>query len=137
MGEAVLWVVGAAAVGGGVWKGWPAAKQIIRGLYAAVVLAETLANLPATLAAIEYELKPNGGRSIKDRTEQTVQGVAELEATVAAVVLQQGEIAQRQDATAADVAHVRRQTASLKTSVGRVRRRLDEHIQAGEPAGKE
>lgn len=112
LSQVLTWIGVAAAIIVMVWRGWPAFRRLVAFLSASVKLVDTLATLPDDLAAIRHELERNGGGSIKDSVVRTEQAVAEL---------------------ATEVAHVRRQSAALKTSIAKTNRRLSDHI--GPPSG--
>lgn len=105
------WAGAAAAVLVAMWKGgpkaWRAFKRLVGLLSASIKLVDTLATLPDDLAAIRHELEHNGGGSVKDSVVRTEQAIAEL---------------------SRKVEHVQRQGASLKTTLAKTSRRLDDHI---------
>ncbi|MEB0200563.1 hypothetical protein QN354_02185 [Cryobacterium sp. 5I3] len=103
----VGWVGATTTVIVTVWKGWPTFRKVVRILGRFVTLTETLATLPDDLAFIKHELDANSGKSVKDIATRTEAAVAVL---------------------TEDMAHVKRQNASLKTSLSRTNRTLTEHM---------
>lgn len=91
-------------------KAWPTIR-------AAVKLVDTLGDLPAKLERITHELEHNTGTSLKDAVKRTEDAVTGLDGRI-------NKLAQHLEVVSEDVAHVKRQAASLKTSVARVNRRL-------------
>lgn len=89
--QVVGWMVGIVAVVAFIRKGWPWLRRMVK-------LVDTLATLPEDLAVIRHELQRNGGGSVKD-------SVVRIEAEVKGL--------------RSEVAHVKRQAASLKTSVNK------------------
>ncbi len=127
--QLVVWASAVVAALVLVWrkapKLWAAVKRAHARFGAAIRLAETLSTLStdldeikSVLGTVRHEIQPNGGGSLKDASTRTEAKVDELVAQLAE--------------TRGDLAHVRRQAASLKTSVSRVNRRLTDHIEAGE-----
>lgn len=110
LAQVAAWAGGIGVVVVAVWKGWPAFRKVVRQLSRAVALVDTLATLPDDLAAIRHELEHNDGGSVKDAAVRTEKAVADL--------------TERVETLSGDVAHVRRQAASLKTSVAKTNRRL-------------
>lgn len=116
--QIIAWGIAAVLLGLIVWKGWPAFRKVVGILSRGIKLVDTLATLPDDLAAIRHELEHNGGGSTKDAVVRTERAVAEL-----------AERTERRHAELAEqVAHVQRQAASLKTTVRKTNRKLDDHI---------
>lgn len=105
LGTALLWVVGAIVLILAIWKGWPVFRKFVRSLSNFVKLVDTLGTLPVDIAFIKHELDDNSGGSVKDAVKRTEKAVADL---------------------STEVTHIRGQAASLKTSVQKTNRRLDE-----------
>lgn len=101
---------------------WDGARKVHGNVGALFRLADTLATLPADLAAIKHELQHNGGGSTKDALVRTEAAVEALRGEVAGV--------------RADVAHVKRQGAAMKTTMRRVDSRVAQLESVGEPARK-
>jgi outer membrane murein-binding lipoprotein Lpp len=95
-------------------KGWPAIRRATAAASRAVALVDALATLPEDLEFIKGELRENGGGSVKDAVVRTEASVKTLTADV--------------ETLTADVGHVKRQAASLKTSIARANRTIKEHI---------
>jgi outer membrane murein-binding lipoprotein Lpp len=93
-------------------RGWRAFRHIVSGLTRAIALVDTLATLPDDIGFIKHELDDNSGGSVKDAVKRTEKAVEDLSGVV-------GQL-QR------DLTHVRGQAASLKTSLAKTNRRLDD-----------
>jgi hypothetical protein len=107
LAQAAAWVAALVAAAFLVWRGWPAIRRTVNALHRSVELVDTLATLPEDLRGIRAELTANGGQSVKDVVNRTEKNVAAL---------------------AGEVAHVKRQAASLKTSIAKTNKKLDAHI---------
>jgi len=125
-GEVVWWVAVAVGVVLVIWKGWPLFRKLVKALYRFTKLVDTLATLPDELGAIRHQLEHNGGGSVKDAVVRTENAVAQLGQDVLGLRAEVADVKGDVATVSGDVSHVRRQAASLKTSIARTNRRLDE-----------
>lgn len=107
--QLILWVIAIGAFVGFVIKLWPFLRKFVRTVDVVIQLSDALPKLQADVAMIRHEVLPNGGGSLKDQATRT-------EAAV--------------DTLTKEVAHVRRQQASTKTTLARTEKTLTEHINA-------
>lgn len=95
----ILWVLAAAFVVFSLIKLWPFVKNavaIVTALLELPALVTKLSTLSTDVATIKHEVLPNTGGSLKDQATRTEQAVAEVRT---------------------ELAHIRRQQASTKTTL--------------------
>ncbi len=108
--QVVLWILGAALIVFLAIKLWPFVRNAVSIVDALVKLpatVESLEKLTEDVATVKHEVLPNNGASLRD-------GVNRTEVALTALT--------------AEVAHVRRQQASTKTTLTRTARKLEEHL---------
>jgi len=103
----ITWIVGIIAIAAFVWKGWPFLRKFVKVTEALLTLPDDMAGLKTDVAQIKHEVLPNGGGSLKDQATRTEAAVKEVKS---------------------ELAHTRRQQASMKTTLARTEQKLTDHL---------